>query len=66
MIEQLRQEQTREPDEADVKNHEAEEIKVPFAQPHDGDAQDQGIQTMQPPESFLVQIKPLDQSMAEA
>jgi hypothetical protein len=33
-----------------MKNGDAKVGKVPFAQPHDADPQNQGIETMKPPE----------------
>src|SRR5574342_304022 len=46
-----------------MEHNETKVRKVSFAQPHDADAQEQGVETVKPPELFLMQTKPLDQSM---
>src|SRR5262245_31067082 len=61
MIEQLRQQQARKPDKADVKNRHAQVSKVSRTQPHENHPQHQRVKTMQPPKLVLMALNPAAQ-----
>src|SRR5439155_18706234 len=61
----LRQKKARKPDEADVENRDAQIGEFARSEPYHPDTQDQGIQAMQPPEYFLMTMKPSDQRTVE-
>jgi hypothetical protein len=58
MFDPSRQQKARKPNKADVKHGDAQIGKVALAEPHEANAEQQGIKTVEPPQFVLMATEP--------